>query len=292
MGTLKRFASSFKKKSKDLEETDPLDKLAHLRSLLTEDTVISLFDTGALLSPDDEEQLDALCWRFLNAESLDVQKASDRLSEHTKWRSSYGDFFNPDTGILDQLADKKAFLQAPPLSSSSPSKTHPILIIKASQHFTFSKVQPFAIYCLEAASRICDMTAPGTKLIAVFDLKDLALKNLDAAGLKSCFVVLKDHFPERIQRIVMLDAPIIFYGLWKIVSRLIDPVSRAKVVFTYDVDDVRKEVGGGGEVVHLPEERYGGKGEMVAVEEVVEEKILPFYNKTISCSNGGNGGGD
>jgi hypothetical protein len=289
MGTLKRFTSSFKKKPKDLEETDPpLDKLAHLRSLLTEDTVFSLADTGSLLNPDDEEQLDALCWRFLNAESLNVERAYARLSEHTKWRSSYGDFFNPDTSILNQLADKKAFLQAP--APSSPSKTHPLLIIKASQHFTFSNVQPFAIYCLEAASRVCDMNAPGTKLVAVFDLKDLALKNLDAAGLRSCFAVLKDHFPERIQRIVMLDAPIIFYGLWKIVSPLIDSVSRAKVVFTYDVDDVRKEVGGG-EVGHLPEERYGGKGKMVAVEVVVEEKILPFYNK-MSCSIGGGGGGD
>lgn len=242
--------------------------------------MISLFETGALLSPDDEEQLDALCWRFLNAESLDVQKAYERLSDHTQWRSNYGDFFNPNTSILDQLADKKVFLQAPPPSSAvAPSKSHPLLIINASQHLNFSDVQPFAIYCLEAASRVCDMTAPGTKLIAVFDLKDLSLKNLDAAGLRSCFTVLKDHFPERIQRIIMLDAPILFYGLWKIVSPLIDPVSRAKVVFTYDVGDVRKEVCSGGEVGHVPEERYGGKGKLVAVEEVVEDIILPLYKK-------------
>lgn len=62
------------------------------------------------------------------------------------------------------------------------------------------------------AAHCCPVTVAG-----------LQIKNLDASALRASFAMLEQHFPERILDIWMLEAPTIFWGLWKLVSPFIDP---------------------------------------------------------------------
>lgn len=59
----------------------------------------------------------------------------------------------------------------------------------------------------------------------------LQLQNLDATGLKHIFKLLQNHYVEQLAQLVMVGAPTIFWGLWRVVSPFIDPETRKKVVF-------------------------------------------------------------
>ena len=43
--------------------------------------------------------------------------------------------------------------------------------------------------------------------------------------------ILQDHYPERLHRFVLLHAPALFSGFFKMISPFIDPVTKAKIVF-------------------------------------------------------------
>lgn len=57
------------------------------------------------------------------------------------------------------------------------------------------------------------------------------MQNLDVKALQGVFSLLQGHFPERLSQLWFLDAPFIFYGLWRCVSPFIEPATRAKIVF-------------------------------------------------------------
>jgi CRAL/TRIO domain len=43
--------------------------------------------------------------------------------------------------------------------------------------------------------------------------------------------MLQGHFPERLSQLWFLNAPFIFWGLWRIVSPFIEVATREKIVF-------------------------------------------------------------
>jgi hypothetical protein len=62
-------------------------------------------------------------------------------------------------------------------------------------------------------------------------------------GLKNIFALLQQHYVEHLDRLFMVNASTIFWGLWKIVSPFIDPVTRAKIVFVDGTDALVEELG-------------------------------------------------
>lgn len=83
-----------------------------------------------------------------------------------------------------ELAAGKVKLQPP----TDGSRGRPLLIVKAARHKPGTSPQQlnaFLYFCLEAASHYCWHPAnPDGKLVALFDLRGLGLKHLDAAGLR------------------------------------------------------------------------------------------------------------
>jgi CRAL/TRIO domain len=55
----------------------------------------------------------------------------------------------------------------------------------------------------------------------------------DAAAprLHQCLLLLQGQFPERLSQLWFLNAPFIFWGLWRIVSPFIEVATREKIVF-------------------------------------------------------------
>lgn len=71
----------------------------------------------------------------------------------------------------------------------------------------------------------------------------LSLRNLDAVGLKNIFHMLQQHYVEHLDKLYMVNASSIFWGLWKVVSPFIDPVTRAKIVFLESTDAMVQDLG-------------------------------------------------
>ena len=110
------------------------------------------------------------------------------------------------------------------------------------------------------------------KLTAIFDLRGASMDNMDVAGLKQIFGLLQSHFPERLGRMIFLDPPVIFWGVWRVVSPFVDPVTRAKVVMA-SLRDL-----GDGSIVPLrvlPEDMGGESRARSVVEAASEMGLLP-----------------
>jgi hypothetical protein len=70
------------------------------------------------------------------------------------------------------------------------------------------------------------------KHICVVDLRGLGMKHVSRSmlnHLKPIFDVGQRYYPETLHRLYLVNAPIVFYGAWKIISTLIDPDTREKI---------------------------------------------------------------
>lgn len=59
----------------------------------------------------------------------------------------------------------------------------------------------------------------------------LRMKNLDVGALQAVFEVLQQHYPERLGELWFLNAPFIFWGLWRVVSPFIQQATKEKIKF-------------------------------------------------------------
>ncbi len=78
------------------------------------------------------------------------------------------------------------------------------------------------VYALDAAIAACDPTHnPLRRVVCLFDLSGLSINNLDVGGLRAVFETLQHHYPEHLGSLYFINAPLIFWGLWKIVGPLV-----------------------------------------------------------------------
>lgn len=246
-------------------ESQPADGelLAELQAAVSEELLRSLEKTEEIIRPDDEEHVRSVLYRFLAAEKMNVAHALTRLEKHAEWREEAV----PTGGISEASIEKQIEQQKVLLQPRGPDG-RPLIIIRVSKHFptTHEECERFVIFCLEAASKLVDQAgaASDNKIWALFDLADVKWVNLDRHALFSCFHLLNCHFPERIHKIFMLDAPMTFYALWRIVSPFIDPVTKRKVGYIYGHTGLLAEV----DPAIIPEV-YGGTGAEVPIEVAV-----------------------
>lgn len=201
-----------------------------LASLVSADTIAAFAGTSELpTGPTAAAQVQQLLGRYWRAEKGSVEKAAKRLEQQAAWHRGFGAV--PEDAIAPELASGKVKLQPPAAGSAG----RPLLIVKARLHrpgATPQAINQFICYCLETASHYCwHADNPDGKLVAVFDLGGLQVKNLDATALRASFTMLAQHFPERMLAVWMLDAPTIFWGLWKIVEPFVDATARKNIHF-------------------------------------------------------------
>jgi hypothetical protein len=49
--------------------------------------------------------------------------------------------------------------------------------------------------------------------------------------IKEMLAMLKDHYPERLHRVYLVDAPVVFRALWSLIKPFVDPVTKTKFQF-------------------------------------------------------------
>ncbi|KAI3429661.1 hypothetical protein D9Q98_005746 [Chlorella vulgaris] len=235
--------------------------------------VLAPFEGSSELPAGGDEEETTLLMRYLRAEKLDAVKALSRLQKQSAWRKGFGRVEEED--VAPELALGKVQLQLP----TDESAGRPLLIIKGRLHrpgVAPQLMNNFIYFCLEASSHYCHHPAnPDGKLVAVFDLSGLQIKNLDASALRASFAMLEQHFPERILDIWMLEAPTIFWGLWKLVSPFIDPSTRKRIHFVYGADGRKQLVESMG--LEITPVEFGGTAAEVAVEAAVQQ--LPAWRQ-------------
>jgi len=93
------------------------------------------------------------------------------------------------------------------------------------------------------------------------------MANLDAQGFSAIFDVLEKHYPERLAILWFLNAPFLFWGVWRLISPFVNERTRQKIQF----------VSGGTSNGFLQDRFppnilpscYGGLGELIAADDAV-----------------------
>jgi len=208
-----------------------------------------------------EELDDALLLRFIRELSFNIEEAAKAIAKHQEWRAS----FLPNGYILDseisgELNAKKSYLQG------QDRKGHPILLILGCKHVPnkedFEEFKRFIVYAIEKAIKVAP--ADG-KLVGIIDLKDYGFKNLDSRGFIAGFDILQSHYPQRVEKLFMVNVPLIFNGLWKVVSPFIKDAVREKIVFV-DNKKLQETLLADIDADQLPSD-YGGSGELILLQD-------------------------
>ncbi|KAK4264030.1 hypothetical protein QN277_029371 [Acacia crassicarpa] len=213
--------------------------------------------------------------RFLIARSMDTNKAAKMFVQWQKWRASMvPNGFISESEVADELAERKVFLQGP-----SQDK-FPLLIVQACKHCPSKDQLQFKKYVIHLldktiASGIKGREIGNEKLIPIVDLKNLMYKNIDARGFITGFQFLQAYYPERLEKLYILNMPQFFLRVWKLICRFLEKATLEKIVVVSNEEERRQFVKDVGEDV-LPEE-YGGRARLTALQDAV---LPPLQNGT------------
>lgn len=188
---------------------------------------------GELDEKDRSFVTDYTLVRFLRARKGDVKKATQMLKHTLEWRKerNIGTFKQEDFEVYL----KRGILYIGGVSEDK----KPVLVmrkrkdqIKASEEEAYLN---FVIFTLEKAQ---SMIPNGIgDWVQLLDMNGYSRAN--APPLKISLHVIQtlgNHYPEWMNKVYIIDAPLIFWVLYTAVYPFVDPVTRAKVAFVYTKD--------------------------------------------------------
>lgn len=146
----------------------------------------------------------------------------------------------------------------------------PVLLFLANRHVSAGHhgdpTLRLLAYAIDTAFKAPDpVRNPMRMVCCVFDLSGVKLKNIDVHFLLGVFDLLQKHYPQSLSRLYFIDAPMLFFGVWRCVTPFINPHTRAKITFLSGAAGRRQLAEAVGPTV-LPQE-LGGSFELLPVDE-------------------------
>lgn len=186
--------------------------------------------------------------RFIRARKGDVDRGLAMMATCLKWRLdtdvekliASGDLINGKEipKFTEQQKSGKVF------SLGTTSKEQPICYVIMKYHSIWGQpaasMQKFIVSQMETFRLL--MHPPNDKATIFFDLKGFGVKQMDFVNLLYLVKVLESYYPESLGTMYVSNAPLIFWGFWKAVKNLLDPVVRNKIVFISTPEDTNGDV--------------------------------------------------
>lgn len=128
------------------------------------------------------------------------------------------------------------------------------------------------IFVLEWLTRdLAPGTHPAGMFVRVYDLRgigllDIADKEAMALGQQMTDIIAK-HYPERMVRAFVVNAPAFFSSLWRVVRPMLDPRTAAKITVT-----------------------AGARATLAALREVMDDSVIPMAYGGTNTARGYGGG--
>jgi hypothetical protein len=102
------------------------------------------------------------------------------------------------------------------------------------------------MYTMERAIAATERMTNGKeeKVCALFDYNGYTSAHAPPISVtRDLFYCLKDHYPERLQHVFVIDAPLVFRGFWYLVKPFLDPITKKKVKFATGKDQKEQMFG-------------------------------------------------
>ncbi|KAF9917755.1 hypothetical protein FBU30_000546 [Linnemannia zychae] len=101
-------------------------------------------------------------------------------------------------------------------------------------------IHRFTLYTMECGRTVLGSDAE--TVIVIFDLSNFGLDNMDWGFVRLFVQCFESYYPETLGVCVVHRAPFVFWGLWKLIQPLLDPVVASKFVFTRNNAELHKVV--------------------------------------------------
>ena len=288
----KRLQSDTEQRSLTSSSTQPLSPIPQLTGSNELDWQMVRQLQTLLAQPDDSLTLDeqryllshmsdpATCFRYLLARGSDLNRAAAAIKLTTRWRLANQVDALTAASLTDKLTDSAMWV-----SEGRARDGTPLIINRKSTAAETDHDRQFQliVYTLERALRILHSTTPPPQPPTPANPHPLPLA-LAANQRWSWFLdmsafsrgsstplsetrrivdTLMGHYVERLNCVLILDAPSYFYWVWRAVSVVVPAKTKAKAVFFYDLskEETRLKLQQYIDLNEL-EEPYGTKGKM------------------------------
>eukprot|EP00210_Caulerpa_lentillifera_P006075 g5804.t1 len=161
---------------------------------------------------------------------LYIRKASEQIKSTLEWRKS----FKPDEVLTTEL--EEVLLKERHYIAGCSSDGHPVLITrKRVRRLLVEEEENYTRYLVYTAEKaITLMNNNQDKWVWILDLKGYTSGNSPRFSMTLKVIkLLADHYPERLKRAYIVDAPKVFYILYKLVYPFLDQPTRDKTCFVY-----------------------------------------------------------
>jgi len=185
-----------------------------------------------------QQMLNSACLkRFLRAH-LNPKDSLDAIVRYVEWREKFAvDSINDShSDVMREHAVGRCYV-----IDEKDRDGRPIVIITPRLHDPRTRdmqsLTNYTVYILEHLSQLCNEDIIDNFCV-VFDLKGFALKNMDYAYVKRLIWILQHCYPERLGVCLIVNSPWIFYGCWSIIKLWINDVTRSKIIFIQNEEDL------------------------------------------------------
>jgi len=185
------------------------------------------------------EGLDTLLLRFIVARKGKVVDALKMLLNALIWRVTYD-----IEGLCKQgerIIDENEFSCGKVYFYKYDKEGRFVTYIHVSKHIKDVRPQieteKMTILSMETVRLILNRENPTACM--VFDMSGFSMQNMDYGFIRFLLNCFQNYYPEMLGVALIVGAPWIFHGCWKIIKQLLDPVVANKVQFLKDKSEIK-----------------------------------------------------
>ena len=162
--------------------------------------------------------------RFSLARKGDVAKAGAMLAADLKWRAA------TQPAAVKQEEVMRALPSGCWRVAGLTSSGKPVLVIHLSmwnpEAYDVDEYGRYVCYFVEKMLRM------GERFVVIFDMKGWKLSHaLHMSKIQKSVTTVQDHYPERLEKALLMRAPLIFSAPWTVIKGFLDPRTAVKVAF-------------------------------------------------------------
>eukprot|EP00946_MAST-07B_sp_MAST-7B-sp1_P003292 g3292.t1 len=193
--------------------------------------------------------------RFLRARDLELDKAVKMLRNHMKWFKEHRPEQLVEEDINEKAINSQCWRYLGQTADGSGIKE--VQVGKWNPHeYTKDEYIKYVAFFSVMAER---MLKRHTKNVVIFDISGWALWHGSYLGYVNRLVdIAQNQYPERLRRVLLVNAPFLFRGAWSVISPWLDPVTKAKIKFVSSASALREEFAELSISLDLIPARYGG----------------------------------
>jgi len=176
------------------------------------------------------DEPDSVALRFLRARKWNVPRAIKMTTACLQWRIEWNVRALLELG--EQGVDEEVFKTGKAFIFGKDKENRPLSIVRVCRHnknVPLFESEKFTMFLLETGR--LSIKPPIEMCSIVFDMTDFSMTNMDYPYVKFVLHCLQNYYPECLGVCLIVNAPWIFNGCWKIIKPLLDPVVSAKVHF-------------------------------------------------------------